>query len=78
VTWLREKEVFSVRGEKEMFNVLNPGPNAAPPYQQPHTEKPAANPQVANHPVGANPLQIHLENVRRYSQPGTEGWPKKA
>jgi hypothetical protein len=51
------------------FNVLNPGPNAAAPYVQPSTANPVANPNVANFPVGDNPLQVEV--VPPYYQPGS-------
>jgi hypothetical protein len=53
------------------FNVLNPGPNSPGNYQQPGASNPAPNPQVANFPVGQNPLQVNLAAEISYYQPGS-------
>jgi hypothetical protein len=50
------------------FNVLNPGPNAAPPYQQPNTSAPTVNANVANFPTGHNVLGV--AQVDAFWQPG--------
>jgi hypothetical protein len=57
----------------EHMSLLNPmninGPNAAAPYQQPNTNNPAPNPQVASHPTGANNLSYPLPEIENARTP---------
>jgi hypothetical protein len=54
------EEKFPGGNIMSIFNVLNPGPNAAAPYQQPNTQNPTANPAVASYAVGNDVLQMNL------------------